>query len=75
MSTTTYKQNNAQDQSSDSTATLPGEEMPENAGDRAVEDEALKEKSQSSGDPQGKDEDDVLWVDWDGPNDPENPKK
>ena len=62
--------------SSDSATVLPGERLSEDAEDAGVRDE---EKSQSAKqvpiESQDEDNDDVIWVDWEGPDDPENPKK
>ena len=51
----------------DSTQKLPGERLSEDAGDREDVSGDSEESSTSNGD--------TLWVDWEGPNDPLNPKK
>lgn len=65
--------------SSDSATFLPEERLSEDAEDRAIGAEEKGKRSESANqvpvDGQGEGEDDVIWVDWDGPDDPENPKK
>lgn len=78
-SDTAAERDNLEDQSSlDSATILPGERISESAEDRKAP-YLIKEKERELGNnafaAQGKDEDDILWVDWDGPDDPENPKK
>jgi len=51
----------------DSTQKLPGERLSEDACDREYVSGDSEESSTSNGD--------TLWVDWEGPNDPLNPKK
>jgi hypothetical protein len=68
----------------DSATVLPGERLSEDAEDRAMETHEYDSKHEAEGDANGaKDridadttsEDDIMWVDWDGPGDPTNPKK
>lgn len=55
--------------SSRSSPTLPGEPLPEDIDDRpSNERKKLENESEQK-------EDNVLWVDWEGPEDPLNPKK
>ena len=65
--------------SSDSATVLPGERLSEDAEDAGVRDEEKGKGSQLSNqvpiESQDEDNDDVIWVDWEGPDDPENPKK
>ncbi|KAF8178937.1 MFS polyamine transporter [Pholiota molesta] len=67
----------------DSATVLPGERLSEDAEDRAMETHEYDSKREAEGDANGaKDridadttsEDDIMWVDWDGPGDPTNPK-
>ncbi len=66
--------------SSESATVLPGERLSEDAEDTRVGDEkkgkvvAQLSKELPTGS-QDEDNDDVIWIDWEGPDDPENPKK
>jgi hypothetical protein len=51
----------------DSTQTLPGERLPENANE-TTHNNNNRGKYEEPGSS-------VLWVDWEGPDDPLNPKK
>lgn len=47
----------------------PGEQLPEDAEDRYVASHRIRGKEKEAHDQ------DTIWVDWEGPDDPENPKK
>jgi hypothetical protein len=53
--------------SANSTQTLPGERLPENANETMHNKNNREEYQEPSSS--------VLWVDWEGPDDPLNPKK
>ncbi|KDR79411.1 hypothetical protein GALMADRAFT_137249 [Galerina marginata CBS 339.88] len=66
---------------SDSAPTLPGEKLPEDADEKTAEERVYEaetgrrvDKGEQEHKTEGED-DNVLWVDWDGPKDPLNPKK
>ncbi|KDR79428.1 hypothetical protein GALMADRAFT_117698 [Galerina marginata CBS 339.88] len=65
---------------SDSAPTLPGEKLPEDADEKTAEERVYDaetgrrvDKGEQERKAEGED-DNVLWVDWDGPKDPLNPK-
>ncbi|KAJ3505032.1 hypothetical protein NLJ89_g7631 [Agrocybe chaxingu] len=58
---------------SSSSQTLPGERLPEDANDKSTKEGAYGVPGRNSEEGEGE-EGDILWVDWEGPNDPLNPK-
>lgn len=60
---------------SDSADILPGEKLPEDTEDAQLEPPHEVEESSAEGRESADSDSDVLWVDWDGPEDPMNPKK
>lgn len=68
----------------DSATILPGERLSEDAEDQAMEKQEYDSKHEVKGDANDTEdrgdadtttEDDIIWVDWEGPADPANPKK
>jgi len=57
--------------SSRSSPTLPNKPLPEDTDDGP----SREHKELENGTESGQKEDNVLWVDWEGPDDPLNPKK
>lgn len=60
---------------SDPADILPGEELPEDTEDMRVKFSQEVEGGSVEGRESAESDSDVLWVDWDGPEDPMNPKK
>lgn len=54
---------------------LPGEKLREDTEDVEVKNPRDVESSSVEGRESEESDADIMWVDWDGPNDPMNPKK